>query len=197
MKSHALYVECMRFFFSAVAACSAALIAGACASANKIPVVAAEPMPEVAGVPASFKGIRIIDVEPGAGDPVMPHRCVYAHFTGWLANGRRFDSSHDLLPDGSPGEPIGFQLGNGQVIRGWDIGFEGLRVGARRRLYVPFNLGYGSAGRRPGVPPRSDLVFDIEIKGVADTLPHRPYASARPGDSPVIPCRPWRALNSR
>ena len=83
------------------------------------------------------------------------------HYTGWLKNGKKFDSSLDRK------EPITFMLGAHQVITGWDTGFQGMRVGGKRRLIIPYQLAYGEAGRSE-IPPRADLTFDIELVGVGD-----------------------------
>ena len=96
-------------------------------------------------------------------------KCVYAHYTGWLQNGIKFDSSRDSLPNGTPREPISFPLGSRRVIAGWDTGFEGMRVGGQRRLFIPYQLAYGETGRGE-IPPRAPLIFDVELMAVADTM---------------------------
>jgi peptidylprolyl isomerase len=86
------------------------------------------------------------------------------HYTGWTADGKKFDSSLDH------NEPITFQQGKHRVIVGWDTGFEGMRVGGKRRLFIPYQLAYGEKGRGP-IPPKSELIFDIELLNVRDTPP--------------------------
>ncbi|MEW6280707.1 MAG: FKBP-type peptidyl-prolyl cis-trans isomerase, partial [Candidatus Eremiobacterota bacterium] len=85
---------------------------------------------------------------------------VSAHYTGWLTDGTKFDSSLDR------GEPIQFPLGTGMVIPGWDQGLEGMKVGEVRRLYIPYTLAYGEQGSPPVIPPKADLVFEVELVDV-------------------------------
>ena len=103
--------------------------------------------------------------------------------SGWLTNGTRFDSSRDTAANGTARTPIGFALGAWRVIAGWDAGFEHLNVGSRRRLFIPYQLAYGEPGRPPTIPPRSDLIFDVEVMAVADTMPRdaTPAGPAVPG----------------
>ena len=90
----------------------------------------------------------------------MPDRTVSVHYTGWLTNGEKFDSSRDR------NQPFGFNLGAGQVIAGWDEGVAGMKVGGRRKLVIPADLGYGTAGAPPDIPPGATLVFDVELLDV-------------------------------
>src|SRR4029078_5260807 len=96
---------------------------------------------------------RQSDLAPGTGPLAEPRKCFFAHYTGWLVDGKKFDSSHDTTAQGKPREPIGFPQGARRVISGWDVGFEGMRVGARRRLFIPYQLAYGERGRPPVIPP--------------------------------------------
>jgi peptidylprolyl isomerase len=133
----------------------------------------------VSGEIRAKEGIRYIDVEVGKGPLAQTRQCVYAHYTGFLANGTKFDSSRNPAPDGSPGTPLGFVLGVREVIAGWDIGFDGMKVGGKRRLFVPPSLGYGPRGAGGVIPPNAELMFDVELVGLSEPRPNRT-------------CRAWR-----
>ena len=105
-------------------------------------------------------GLRYQDVAVGSGEEVTAGRTAVVHYTGWLPDGKKFDSSRDR------GEPFSFPVGAGQVIAGWDQGVAGMKVGGRRKLVIPAELGYGEAGAPPDIPPNSTLVFDVELLGV-------------------------------
>jgi FKBP-type peptidyl-prolyl cis-trans isomerase len=105
-------------------------------------------------------GLRYQDVAVGQGTEATAGHAVTVHYTGWLPNGKKFDSSRDH------GEPFTFSLGAGQVIAGWDQGVEGMRVGGRRKLVLPPDLGYGAGGAPPDIPPGATLVFDVEVLDV-------------------------------
>jgi peptidylprolyl isomerase len=127
------------------------------------------------GSSTSTFSLAYIDFAPGTGELVRPTKYVSVKYTGYLADGRKFDSSED-----HPGkEPISFQYGMHRVIPGWDTGFEGMHVGGKRRLFIPYQLAYGDAGRPPVIPPRSELVFDVEVVSQSDTEPAR-MAPGRP-----------------
>lgn len=125
---------------------------------------------------------------------MRPRACVYAHYTGWLADGKKFDSSRDTMPNGQPRTPIAFPQGGRRVIAGWDAGFEGMRVGGQRRLIIPYQLAYGELGRPPVIPAKARLIFDVELMAVADTLPSAAAASLPAGAPPGPQCAPWRAV---
>ena len=101
-------------------------------------------------------GLYVLDTSPGTGPEATSGKTVKVHYTGWLANGKQFDSSK-----GS--DPIEFPLGQGAVIRGWDEGIAGMKVGGKRRLVIPADLGYGATGAPPDIPPGAVLVFDVEL----------------------------------
>lgn len=105
-------------------------------------------------------GLEYIEVQVGAGAAASAGQQVSVHYTGWLTNGTKFDSSVDR------GQPFQFALGRGQVIRGWDEGVAGMRVGGKRRLIIPPNLGYGASGAGGVIPPNATLIFDVELLGV-------------------------------
>jgi FKBP-type peptidyl-prolyl cis-trans isomerase FkpA len=107
------------------------------------------------------------DETTGAGHEAVPGRRVTVHYTGWLYDqarpdhkGRKFDSSRDR------GEPFTFRLGGGEVIRGWDEGVSGMKVGGRRMLTIPPDYGYGAEGAPGAIPPNATLVFDVELLDV-------------------------------
>jgi peptidylprolyl isomerase len=101
-------------------------------------------------------------------------------YTGWLTDGTKFDSSYDH----PGGEPITFPAGIHRVIPGWDSGFEGMHVGGKRRLFIPYQLAYGEAGRPPKIPAKSDLIFDIELVSVSDAPPSSAAPPTNPSTTP-------------
>ena len=105
-------------------------------------------------------GLWFTDVATGQGSEAEPGRTVSVHYTGWLPDGKKFDSSRDR------GEPFAFTLGAGQVITGWDEGVKGMKVGGRRKLVLPPALAYGDGGAPPDIPPGATLVFDVEVLAV-------------------------------
>lgn len=104
-------------------------------------------------------GLYVLDVKEGTGPQVSAGQMAEVHYTGWLVNGKQFDSSLG-------GSPLEFGVGQGQVIAGWDEGVAGMKVGGKRRLVIPPELGYGSAGAAPVIPPGATLVFDVELVGI-------------------------------
>ena len=101
-------------------------------------------------------GLEYKDLKTGEGDLATHGDVVYVHYTGWLSGGKKFDSS-------AGGDPFGFKLGAGQVIAGWDEGVAGMRVGGKRKLWIPATLGYGRRGSPPDIPPNAELVFEVEL----------------------------------
>jgi FKBP-type peptidyl-prolyl cis-trans isomerase FkpA len=105
-------------------------------------------------------GLKIEEISEGSGEAATAGMTVTVHYTGWLENGSKFDSSHDR------NDPFSFNLGRGMVIRGWDEGVEGMKVGGKRKLTIPAHLGYGSAGAGGVIPPNATLVFEVELLDV-------------------------------
>ena len=102
-------------------------------------------------------GLQYEDIKLGEGDPATAGKTVAVHYTGWLTNGKKFDSSKDR------GQPFEFPLGGGRVIKGWDEGVQGMKVGGVRKLTIPASLGYGSRGAGGVIPPDATLVFEVEL----------------------------------
>lgn len=105
-------------------------------------------------------GLKYVDQVVGTGDAAVAGKTVNVHYTGWLESGKKFDSSVDR------GQPFSFPLGAGRVIKGWDEGVQGMKVGGKRKLTIPSELGYGSRGAGGVIPPNATLIFDVELLGV-------------------------------
>lgn len=112
----------------------------------------------------SLSGLEYKDAKVGTGATAKTGQTAAVHYTGWLYNngakGKKFDSSRDR------GQPFEFPIGQGQVIKGWDEGVEGMKVGGKRTLVIPPELGYGARGAGGVIPPNSWLIFDVELVGV-------------------------------
>jgi peptidylprolyl isomerase len=106
-------------------------------------------------------GLQYWDNVVGSGATAAPGNTVKVHYTGFLTTGEKFDSSRDR------GEPFSFSLGAGEVIKGWDEGVAGMKVGGQRQLRIPPNLGYGATGAGGAIPPNATLVFDVELLEVS------------------------------
>ena len=102
-------------------------------------------------------GLKYEDIAVGEGKPAAEGQTIRVHYTGWLTNGAKFDSSLDR------NDPFSFPLGGGRVIRGWDEGVQGMKVGGRRKLTIPPQLGYGASGAGGVIPPNATLVFEVEL----------------------------------
>ena len=105
-------------------------------------------------------GLTIEDLVVGTGDAAKSGQRVSVHYTGWTTDGKKFDSSKDR------GQPFSFGLGRGEVIRGWDEGVAGMKVGGKRKLTIPPELGYGSRGAGKVIPPNATLLFEVELLAV-------------------------------
>ncbi len=104
--------------------------------------------------------LEITDLQVGTGDEATSGHLVDVHYTGWLTDGSKFDSSLDR------GQPFSFALGGGQVIQGWDQGVVGMKVGGKRKLTIPPELGYGRRGAGGVIPPNATLIFEVELLAV-------------------------------
>ena len=105
-------------------------------------------------------GLKYVDVKVGEGSAAVSGKEVTVHYTGTFPGGKKFDSSVDR------NEPFSFKLGAGHVIKGWDEGVAGMRIGGRRKLIIPSALGYGKNGAGSVIPPDAELLFDVELLGV-------------------------------
>jgi peptidylprolyl isomerase len=177
------------------------------ATASSTGVTLPPGIPPVKGIVKTAFSERWEDIKIGTGADAVTNKMYKVNYTGWLASdGKKFDSSYDhpgqplkdkdgkpvLGPDGKPKlgdpEPISFPQGFGRLIPGFDQGFEGMKVGGKRRIFIPWQLAYGDKGRpgpdaaHPVIPPKSDLIFDVELVDISDmpAQPNRPM-QMRPG----------------
>ena len=104
--------------------------------------------------------VKVEDLVVGTGVEAIKGKMVSVHYTGWLTDGTKFDSSKDR------DQPFQFPLGRGHVIQGWDQGVQGMKVGGKRKLTIPPELGYGAEGAGGLIPPNATLVFEVELLGV-------------------------------
>jgi peptidylprolyl isomerase len=170
-------------------------------------------VPPARGVVKTAFSLRYEDIKIGTGAEAEPNKMYKVLYTGWLAaDGHKFDSSEDhrfpvldkngkpeLGDDGKPKlgdpQPMSFPQGFGRLIPGFDQGFGGMKVGGKRRLFIPWQLAYGAHGRpgpdpaHPGIPPKADLIFDVELVEVTDmpTPPARPMMPQHPGAPGALP----------
>jgi FKBP-type peptidyl-prolyl cis-trans isomerase FkpA len=135
----------------------AGLGAAACSKRPDEPSSAFKPA-EGTPLPPGPKELERDDIRVGTGREAKTGDTVQVQYTGTLTNGKKFDSSYD-----HEGEPFKFTIGKGEVIKGWDEGVPGMKVGGKRRLRIPSDLGYGAAGSPPNIPGGAGLVFEIEL----------------------------------
>lgn len=119
-------------------------------------------VPRVTGKLRTQYTMRVIEIAPGLGKLAEPGKMLVVHYTGYLRDGTKFDSSRDR------DKPFEFEQGKRRVIPGFDNGCEGLRVGGKRRLLMPYQIAYGEKGRSPRIPPKAELIFDIELLDVKE-----------------------------
>lgn len=159
-------------------------------------------VPEIEGTPQNLYALRYLDIKIGTGEPAKNRQYYTVRYTGWLTDGTKFDSSDDH----PGGEPIVFPYGGRQVIAGWDTGFQGMRIGGKRRLFIPYQLAYGESGRPPIIPPKADLIFDVELVAQSDTPPEpneasgqdgKPAQESRPDNSKPVTSLPSNAQTGR
>jgi peptidylprolyl isomerase len=180
--------------------------AHATAAAIKLP----PGVPAVKGVRKELFALRYQEILIGSGVVAEPYKMYKVRYTGWLAaDGKKFDSSYDhpsapvldkegkpvMGEDGKPkmeaGQPISFPAGMGRVIPGWDQGFEGMKVGGKRRLFIPYELAYGERGRpgpdaaHPVIPAKADLIFDVELVDTTDLVMPANHPGMMPGMRPM------------
>jgi peptidylprolyl isomerase len=140
------------------------------------------------GLESNTFSLDYIDTKIGTGEIARPGYWYTIHYTGYLLDGSKFDSSVDR------GEPITIHYGEHQVIPGWDTGFFGMRVGGKRRLIIPFELAYGANGHPPVIPGKATLVFDVELISQSATEPKKPEPkpvhTAKPAPMPPAAAKP-------
>jgi len=117
--------------------------------------------PALAAEPTQPTQMQIKELKIGTGDEATRYAEIDVHYTGWTLDGKKFDSSHDR------GDPLRFKLGAGQVIKGWDVGFNGMRVGGKRELIIPPHMAYGAQGAGDAIGPNATLKFEIELISVS------------------------------
>jgi FKBP-type peptidyl-prolyl cis-trans isomerase FkpA len=139
---------------------AAPLVTGACSKPVDEPTSSFTPAQGVPQPPPPTK-LETDDLSPGAGRAAQTGDTVHVQYTGTLMNGTKFDSSYD-----HGGDPFKFTLGKGEVIKGWDDGVVGMKVGGKRKLTIPADLGYGENGSPPKIPPGATLKFDVELLGI-------------------------------
>jgi peptidylprolyl isomerase len=135
---------------------------------------------EKLGIESSTFSLDYIDTKIGDGALAAPDKFYSIHYTGYLLDGTKFDSSLDH-PNA---EPIVIKYGGHQVIPGWDTGFDGMHVGGKRRLFIPFQLAYGAQGKPPVIPERAELIFDVELVAQSDEKP-APKPAPAPAPAPA------------
>jgi len=148
------------------------------------PIASEQQIRKTLGMEPTTFSLDYVDIKAGTGELAAPNKWYTIHYTGYLLDGTKFDSSVDR------GVPIDIAYGQHQVIPGWDTGFDGMRVGGKRRLFIPYQLAYGANGKPP-IPPRAELIFDVELVAQSDVKPAPKAppaptgASARPATNPT------------
>jgi peptidylprolyl isomerase len=138
------------------------------------------------GLGSESFSLLYVDTKVGTGELAQPKKYYSIRYTGYLPDGSIFDSNADKQDQ----PPFSFPYGAHQVINGWDTGFAGMHVGGKRRLFIPYQLAYGANGRAPKIPPKSMLIFDVELVSQSDTdptPPATPTPATPPGDAQQAP----------
>lgn len=117
---------------------------------------ASKPTPVTGPAKKTSSGVSYWDIKVGMGATAMKGQTVNVHYTGWFTNGKQFDSSIG-------GKPLGFKIGAHEVIAGWEEGVAGMKVGGKRQLKIPPEMGYGAKGYPGAIPPNATLIFDVEL----------------------------------
>jgi peptidylprolyl isomerase len=128
------------------------------------PLVSPEVRDALGLAPVTFT-LGYAEIKVGTGEVALPRKYYTVNYSGYLLDGTNFDSSS------KGGKPFTFPIGAHRVIPGWDLGLQGIRVGGKRRLFIPWQLAYGDKGNPGGIPPRADLIFDVELLSQSDTDP--------------------------
>jgi peptidylprolyl isomerase len=145
------------------------------------PLISPELRTELSGEKTTYT-LAYIDTVVGTGPLAQPGKFYTVHYTGYLLDGTKFDSSVDR------GQPITFPYGQHRVIAGWDTGFEGMHIGGKRRLFIPYELAYGANGHPPAIPAKAELVFDVEFIAQGDEMPKpTPPVVQHPAAKPTTP----------
>ncbi len=133
---------------------------GPVAPGSEGPVAPGAETPKEGKMVTTPSGLKYEDIAVGTGEQAVSGDTVKVHYTGTLENGTKFDASVDR------GVPFDFKLGAGMVIKGWDEGVAGMKVGGKRKLIIPSDLAYGDQGRPPKIPPKATLIFEVELLGI-------------------------------
>jgi FKBP-type peptidyl-prolyl cis-trans isomerase FkpA len=150
----------LRFTTACALSVAMAAAAAGCSKSPDEPTSSYKPA-EGMPLPPGPTTLEVEEIAAGTGREVKTGDTVHVQYTGTLTNGKKFDSSYDHGAD-----PFKFTIGKGEVIKGWDQGVVGMKVGGKRRLRIPSDLGYGDTGSPPNIPPKAGLVFEVELASI-------------------------------